>query len=109
MARRIWQRLDESGRSLPLLEQIDESSVLKLVEINVTKLAEIAAQDTPPEADVLRPVIDAAYEPPSRRASAADSAKRVSRQPASSATKSSRPGEPRSTARKPPSASPGAK
>ena len=44
--------------------------------------------------DVLRPVIDAAYEPPSRRASAADSAKRVSRQPASSATKSSRPGEP---------------
>ena len=47
MARRIQQRLGESNRRLPLLEQIDESSVSKLVEINVTKLAEIAAQDTP--------------------------------------------------------------
>jgi LmbE family N-acetylglucosaminyl deacetylase len=47
MARRIRRRLDESNRRLPLLATIDESAIAKLVEINVTKLAEICARDTP--------------------------------------------------------------
>jgi LmbE family N-acetylglucosaminyl deacetylase len=47
MARRIRQRLDESNRRLALLDEVNETSIQKLVEINVTKLAEIAARDTP--------------------------------------------------------------
>ena len=47
MARRIKQRLEESKRRLPLLDEVDAASIRKLVEINVTKLAEIAARDTP--------------------------------------------------------------
>jgi hypothetical protein len=46
MAMRIRQRLDESGRKLPLLETVNDASVLKLVEINVRKLAEIGAKDS---------------------------------------------------------------
>ena len=46
MAMRIKDRLESTGRRLPLLENVDEASVGKLVEINVRKLAEIAAQDT---------------------------------------------------------------
>ena len=47
MAQRIKQRLEESNRRLPLLDSVDEASIGKLVEINITKLAEIAARDTP--------------------------------------------------------------
>ena len=47
MARRVKQRLDESNRRLPLLAEVNEASIQKLVEINITKLAEIAASDTP--------------------------------------------------------------
>ncbi|MBS1823968.1 MAG: PIG-L family deacetylase [Acidobacteria bacterium] len=46
MAMRIRKRLDESGRRLPLLDVVNEESVRKLVEINVRKLAEIAAKDS---------------------------------------------------------------
>lgn len=46
-AMRIRQRLEESGRKLPLLDKADEAAVAKLVEINVRKLAEIAAKDSP--------------------------------------------------------------
>lgn len=46
MAMRIKDRLESTGRRLPLLDKVDEASVGKLVEINVRKLAEIAAQDT---------------------------------------------------------------
>ena len=46
MAMRIKDRLETTGRRLPLLDEVDEASVSKLVEINVRKLAEIAAQDT---------------------------------------------------------------
>jgi len=45
MAMRIKDRLETTGRRLPL-DEVDEASVSKLVEINVRKLAEIAAQDT---------------------------------------------------------------
>ena len=44
MAMRIKQRLDDTGRRLPLLDTVDADSVRKLVEINVRKLAEIAAE-----------------------------------------------------------------
>jgi LmbE family N-acetylglucosaminyl deacetylase len=44
MAMRIRQRLDETGRRLPLLDAVNEESVNKLVEINVRKLGEIGAQ-----------------------------------------------------------------
>jgi LmbE family N-acetylglucosaminyl deacetylase len=47
MAMRIRQRLDETGRRLPLLDDVNEVSVNKLVEINVRKLGEICAQGTP--------------------------------------------------------------
>jgi len=46
MAMRIKDRLESTGRRLPLLEEVNEVSVSKLVEINVRKLAEIAAKDT---------------------------------------------------------------
>ncbi len=46
MAMRIRKRLDESGRRLPLLDVVNEEAVRKLVEINVRKLAEIAAKDS---------------------------------------------------------------
>jgi hypothetical protein len=46
MAMRIRQRLDESGRKLALLDTVNDGAVLKLVEINVRKLAEIGAKDS---------------------------------------------------------------
>jgi LmbE family N-acetylglucosaminyl deacetylase len=46
MAMRIKQRLESTGRRLPLLDKADEASVQKLVEINVRKLGEIAAGKT---------------------------------------------------------------
>lgn len=49
MARRIKQRLEESGRRLPLLDEVNAAAIAGLVEINVRKLAEIAARDTPYE------------------------------------------------------------
>lgn len=45
-AMRIRKRLEESGRRLPLLDVVNEEAVRKLVEINVRKLAEIAAKDS---------------------------------------------------------------
>lgn len=44
MAMRIKQRLDETGRHLPLLDKVDDESINKLVEINVRKLGEIGAK-----------------------------------------------------------------
>jgi hypothetical protein len=46
MAMRIKDRLESTGRRLPLLDKVDDDSIGKLVEINIRKLAEIAAQDT---------------------------------------------------------------
>ena len=46
MAMRIKQRLDQTGRRLPLLDEVNEETINRLVEINVRKLAEIAAEDT---------------------------------------------------------------
>jgi LmbE family N-acetylglucosaminyl deacetylase len=46
-AMRIRQRLESTGRRLPLLDTVDDQSVGRLVEINVRKLAEIAARDSP--------------------------------------------------------------
>jgi len=46
MAMRIKSRLESTGRRLPLLDDLNEESVNQLVEINVRKLAAIAAQDT---------------------------------------------------------------
>ncbi len=46
LAMRIRQRLEETGRRLPLLETVNEAAVEKLVEINVRKLGEIGAQGT---------------------------------------------------------------
>jgi hypothetical protein len=46
MAQRIKQRLDETGRRLPLLDEVSQRAVNELVSINVRKLAEIAAQDS---------------------------------------------------------------
>lgn len=45
-AMRIKDRLESTDRRLPLLDEINEESVNKLVEINIHKLAEIAAKDT---------------------------------------------------------------
>lgn len=45
-AMRIKDRLETTGRRLPLLDEVNEESVNQLVEINVRKLAEIAAKDT---------------------------------------------------------------
>ncbi len=45
-AMRIKDRLESTGRRLPLLAEVNEESVNQLVEINVRKLAEIAAKDT---------------------------------------------------------------
>lgn len=44
MAMRIRQRLDETGRRLPLLDAVNDESINKLVEINVRKLGEIGAE-----------------------------------------------------------------
>jgi hypothetical protein len=46
MAMRVKQRLESTGRRLPLLDKTDEASVQKLVEINVRKLSQIAAEKT---------------------------------------------------------------
>jgi len=46
MAQRIKQRLDATGRRLPLLDTINESSIHELVSINVRNLARMAAQDS---------------------------------------------------------------
>lgn len=45
-AMRIRQRLESTGRRLPLLDTVNELAVNRLVEINVRKLAEIAARDS---------------------------------------------------------------
>ncbi|MDA1314496.1 MAG: PIG-L family deacetylase [Acidobacteria bacterium] len=45
-AMRIKDRLESTDRRLPLLDEINEESVNRLVEINIHKLAEIAAKDT---------------------------------------------------------------
>jgi LmbE family N-acetylglucosaminyl deacetylase len=45
-AMRIKDRLESTGRRLPLLAEVNEESINQLVEINVRKLAEIAAEDT---------------------------------------------------------------
>lgn len=44
MAQRIKQRLDETGRRLPLLDEVNRQSVNELVAINVRELARIAAE-----------------------------------------------------------------
>lgn len=46
LAMRIKQRLDETGRRLPLLDTVNEESVARLVEINLRKLAAIGAEQT---------------------------------------------------------------
>jgi hypothetical protein len=46
MAMRIRERLEATGRRLPLLDTVNDEAVNKLVEINVGKLAEIAARET---------------------------------------------------------------
>lgn len=46
MAMRIQQRLASTGRRLPLLDNPDDAAIQKLVEINVRKLAQIAAEKT---------------------------------------------------------------
>jgi hypothetical protein len=46
MAMRIKERLDNTKRRLPLLDTVNRQSVNQLVEINVRKLAQIAAHDT---------------------------------------------------------------
>lgn len=46
MAMRIKERLESTNRRLPLLETVNRETVNQLVEINVRKLAEIAARDT---------------------------------------------------------------
>jgi LmbE family N-acetylglucosaminyl deacetylase len=46
MTMHIKKRLDNTGRRLPLLETVNSESVNQLVEINLRKLAEIAARDT---------------------------------------------------------------
>ena len=46
MARRIRQRLDATGRRLPLLDEITLESINELVSINVRRLAEMAAKDS---------------------------------------------------------------
>ncbi len=46
MAMRIKQRLEQTGRRLPLLDEPTLENINRLVEINVRKLAEIAAEGT---------------------------------------------------------------
>lgn len=46
MARRIKQRLEATGRQLPLLNEVNEDSIGELVSINVRRLAEMAAKDS---------------------------------------------------------------
>lgn len=46
MAMRIKQRLEQTDRRLPLLDEVTRESINRLVEINVRKLAEIAAEGT---------------------------------------------------------------
>jgi LmbE family N-acetylglucosaminyl deacetylase len=46
MAMRIKERLDGTGRRLPLLDTVDRRSVNDLVEVNVRKLAQIGAEGT---------------------------------------------------------------
>lgn len=46
MAQRIKQRLEATGRRLPLLDTVDADSIHELVSINVRNLARIAAQDS---------------------------------------------------------------
>ena len=46
MAMRIKDRLESTSRRLPLLDEVNEESVSRLVEISVRKLAEIAAKGT---------------------------------------------------------------
>jgi LmbE family N-acetylglucosaminyl deacetylase len=45
-AMRIKDRLESTGRRLPLLDAVNDESVNRLVEINVRKLGEIAAKET---------------------------------------------------------------
>lgn len=47
MAMRIKQRLDETGRRLPLLDKVNDATVAKLVEENVRGLAALCAKDSP--------------------------------------------------------------
>jgi len=49
LAMRIKERLDNTSRRLPLLDAVNRESVNQLVEINLRKLAQIAARDTPYE------------------------------------------------------------
>lgn len=49
MAMRIKERLDNTNRRLPLLATVNRESVDELVEINVRKLAQIAAEGTSDE------------------------------------------------------------
>ncbi len=46
LAMRIKERIESTGRRLPLLDTVDRAAVNKLVEINVGKLAQIAAEGT---------------------------------------------------------------
>jgi LmbE family N-acetylglucosaminyl deacetylase len=46
LAMRINERLESTGRRLPLLDTVNEDSINRLVEINLIKLAEIAAEGT---------------------------------------------------------------
>lgn len=46
LAQRIRQRLDASGRRLPLLDKVDDASVNKLTETNVRGLAALCAKDS---------------------------------------------------------------
>jgi LmbE family N-acetylglucosaminyl deacetylase len=49
MAMRIKERLDGTGRRLPLFDTVDRRAVNALVEVNVRKLAQIGAEGTPHE------------------------------------------------------------
>ena len=50
MAMRIKQRLDETDRRLPLLDEVGEEAVAELAAINVRNLAKICAEDSEYEA-----------------------------------------------------------
>jgi len=47
MAMRVRERLEATGRRLPLLDTVDDASVAKLAELNVAGLAKIGAADSP--------------------------------------------------------------
>lgn len=47
MAMRLKERLESTGRRLPLLDQPNPAAIAKLVAINVKGLAEICAKDSP--------------------------------------------------------------